>query len=59
MRQVKSVGMIDRGRQGAEIEEDFPAAGMCGAIKKMDPCLIEVIEAPVTPWQTRCSIILK
>lgn len=42
---MKAVGMMARGRQGAGSTEDFPAAGICGAIEKMDPHITEVTEA--------------
>lgn len=36
--EVKAVGIMAGGRQGARSTQDFQAAGICGAIEKMDPC---------------------
>lgn len=45
VRQAKAVGMMAGGRPGAGSTQDFRAAGVGGAFKKVDPCIREVVEA--------------
>lgn len=45
VRQEKAVGMRARGREPPRSAEDFPAAGVHGALEMMHPGIIEVMEA--------------